>query len=548
MPRIPKIKTSEELSKYGLCSTEPRLVSGPDLVDVKCFECPALGQILFLRAVAVFVKTGRSWMCKECLRKTQKERLSLLSSEERKAMTIKARLSVQSSQVLNSPEVVEKRLRNLKRAVSEKKEEINKKRASTNMEKWGVAFPAQNPELMEKAKATNLAKYGHEFAFQSPGVIEKTKATNLAKYGHEFAFDVPEFKELAKQRARDSSKKKRAIIKAKRKLTNLERFGVESLRDSVELVEKTKATNLVKYGTEQYFDSEQFKRLKKDSDWSVSAAEKEIDDYVQSLGFTSHKHSIPQLDDISKSYEIDIFIPELNIGIEFNGLYWHSEAVRPNDYHFKKMGAAKKAGIFLIQIFEHEWKDRTEQVKSRLMSLLGKNTRKVGMRQCELRSVEAGAARKFIDENHIQVAPRQISFAVGVYWNEQLISCATFGVHHRGTGQMVLSRFCCLPGVTVHGALSAVSKYALKELGVEIISWCDLRHSNGNGYLQAGWKMEGVVTPDYFYIKNGRYFCSKQMRRKSLVSTPEGMTEHEHALKDGLLRVYDCGKIRFKYS
>ena len=41
---------------------------------------------------------------------------------------------------------------------------------------------------------------------------------------------------------------------------------------------------------------------------------------------------------------------------------------------------------------------------------------------------------------------------------------------------------------------------------------------------------------------------SKQSRQKKLVSTPEGMTEREHAKLDGLLRIYDCGKIRYKYE
>ena len=31
------------------------------------------------------------------------------------------------------------------------------------------------------------------------------------------------------------------------------------------------------------------------------------------------------IEDMEVPKEIDIFIPTLNIGIEFNGLYWHSE-------------------------------------------------------------------------------------------------------------------------------------------------------------------------------------------------------------------------------
>ena len=41
---------------------------------------------------------------------------------------------------------------------------------------------------------------------------------------------------------------------------------------------------------------------------------------------------------------------------------------------------------------------------------------------------------------------------------------------------------------------------------------------------------------------------SKQSRQKRAVGTPVEMTELEHATLDGLVRVWDCGKIRFSFS
>jgi len=58
-----------------------------------------------------------------------------------------------------------------------------------------------------------------------------------------------------------------------------------------------------------------------------------------------------------------------------------------------------------------------------------------------------------------------------------------------------------------------------------------------------------ILPPDYFYIDTNRQckVISKQSRQKKKVNTPEGMTEYEHSLLDGLSRVWDCGKIRFIY-
>ena len=58
---------------------------------------------------------------------------------------------------------------------------------------------------------------------------------------------------------------------------------------------------------------------------------------------------------IISPYEIDIFLPELSLGIEFNGNYWHSiESGLPKDYHLMKSLMCKDKNIRLIHIYEFE--------------------------------------------------------------------------------------------------------------------------------------------------------------------------------------------------
>lgn len=63
--------------------------------------------------------------------------------------------------------------------------------------------------------------------------------------------------------------------------------------------------------------------------------------------------------------ELDIYLPELKLAIEHDGLYWHnSEKVKPG-YHVLKTRMAEKAGIRLIHVFENEWlAKRNRQVKA----------------------------------------------------------------------------------------------------------------------------------------------------------------------------------------
>ena len=281
-------------------------------------------------------------------------------------------------------------------------------------------------------------------------------------------------------------------------------------------------------------------------------------DFIKSLGLWVEKRRFKKN---NSSFEIDVFIENKMIGIEYNGLYWHSEEGikrgRPgitntnlNNYHHNKLLACKENNIRLIQIFEHEWENRQEQVRSFLRSSLGLNTVKLYARKLDFKSIDKKSAYDFLEKYHIQGNPHSSVLNIGVFNNDELVAVATFGRHHRNRSGIVLSRWCCMDNTTVTGALSKVSKIAIKELKVDrIISWSDNRWSTGNGYEASGWVKEADLPPDYFYWhKTKKTIHSKQSRRKSAVNTPKDMTEHEHALKDGLLRVYDAGKIRWIYT
>lgn len=64
---------------------------------------------------------------------------------------------------------------------------------------------------------------------------------------------------------------------------------------------------------------------------------------------------------IIKPKELDIYIPELKLAIEYNGIYWHSIESGADKYvHRNKSVACRNLGIRLIHIFEFE--DLDEQI------------------------------------------------------------------------------------------------------------------------------------------------------------------------------------------
>jgi hypothetical protein len=162
--------------------------------------------------------------------------------------------------------------------------------------------------------------------------------------------------------------------------------------------------------------------------------------------------------------------------------------------------------------------------------------------------IESSVANEFVERYHVQGAYKKgLLFSVGVFSGDELLMVATFGLHHRNNKDVVLNRLVSKADVTVVGGLGRLSKFASGFCKQEIVTWADRCLSEGEGYLAAGWVKGEISKPDYFYATRNNNVVSKQSRKKSAVKTPEGMTEREHALRDGLVRVWDCGKIRFAY-
>lgn len=71
-------------------------------------------------------------------------------------------------------------------------------------------------------------------------------------------------------------------------------------------------------------------------------------------------------------YELDMYIPDKNLAIEFNGVYWHTEAQgKDKSYHYNKWKMCKDAGIDLVTVWEDSWRDNREVVETMLRSKLG---------------------------------------------------------------------------------------------------------------------------------------------------------------------------------
>ena len=100
--------------------------------------------------------------------------------------------------------------------------------------------------------------------------------------------------------------------------------------------------------------------------------------------------------------ELDIYIPDLKLGIEFNGSYWHYEYLKSADYHKNKSVLALKNGIRLIHIFEYEWINNRLLIEKFLKNTISQDQVKIYARDTKLVTVSNDTARDFMNDNHLQ--------------------------------------------------------------------------------------------------------------------------------------------------
>ena len=285
---------------------------------------------------------------------------------------------------------------------------------------------------------------------------------------------------------------------------------------------------------------------------TTSKAENEIIEFLESNIINNiERNNRTILNPIyDKSQELDIFIPDKKIAIEYNGLYWHNENQKDKDYHLLKTESCLKKGIRLIHIFEDEWIRKPEIVKSRLLNIFGKSKYRFYARKCEIREVPVDIEKIFLDKNHIQGYTKSI-VCYGLYLNNILISIMSFSNKRKSTGytqidgDYELLRFCNFKNFSVVGAASKLLKHFIKVYKPnEIISFCDRRWSEGDLYEKLGFTFSHNSIPSYFYIVNGERKHRYGFRKSELIrkyNCPETMSEKEFCFQNKWYRIYDCG-------
>ncbi len=417
--------------------------------------------------------------------------------------------------------------------------EIKKKIEQTNLERYGVTNIFKDSEYIQ---SKTKEKIGVTNPNKLESVVNKRKDTNLTKYG------VTTTLLLNNSRKNNQDSK---LIKFNEKYKELN--VVDEYGDYVKL--KCDVCN----GEYDIDRSLLFYRFKnKVNPCTIcnpinelkSIKEKELIDFLKSLKL----NVIVGDRNILNGKEIDVLIPDFNIGIEFNGLYWHCEKFVGKDYHLNKTNMCESKGIHLIHIFEDEWVKNKDIVKSRLKNLFKLNDNRVYGRKCVIKDVPSKDKTKFLKDNHIQGTIGS-KVNLGLYYNNELVSIMTFGggrlVMNGSKNEWELLRFCNKVNHSVIGGASKLFKHFIKNYQPkQIISYADRRWSQGNLYNQLGFNKTHNSNPNYFYVINNNREHRFKYRKNLLLKEgfDKNKTEREIMNDRKIYRIYDCGNIVFYYS
>jgi hypothetical protein len=245
--------------------------------------------------------------------------------------------------------------------------------------------------------------------------------------------------------------------------------------------------------------------------------------------------------------EIDIYIPAKNVGIEYNGLYWHSEKHKQPRYHQDKAIGCIEQGIKLVTVWEHDWRDKKELITKKLKHILGMSDDRVYARKCEVKKINQTESNTFYEENHIQGGIRS-SISYALLYGDEIVACMSF--RKISDKEYDLTRFAS--SVSVVGGFSKLLKTFKRNVDFDrIITFAALDYSDGNLYHKNGFERVDITRPNYIYYNNrksytlSRYQTMKHKLHKVIDNFDPSLTEKENMNVNNWYRVYDCGSIKY---
>ena len=269
---------------------------------------------------------------------------------------------------------------------------------------------------------------------------------------------------------------------------------------------------------------------------NLSQPQIELQEYIKSI---YKGEIIINTKKIITPYELDIYIPDKQLALEFNGNYYHTTEKLDKKAHYNKSIMCEKLGIRLIHIFEYEWIDNRQRLilENIIKGALGFN-KTLYARNLDIVIKESKEMKSFFNDNNIQ-GFRGGKFAICLIdkvtkeiYMSYLFGDAFFG---KGKYQYEVIRGATKLGYNVIGGASKIWNYFIKNYNpTSCVYYIDFNYFNGNSLKNLN-NMKYITTQ--FSFKN--YFVKENKVKNR---DPMHHKEIKELEKQGLVYpIYNAG-------
>lgn len=396
--------------------------------------------------------------------------------------------------------------------------------------RWVDLSPESKKLARDKATRTCIERYG-QGSLTNSQKISQTKSDISWKLKHKDVFVESGKKISTTMNSTEYLEKTREVRKLAGKKISKTLLS-RSNQEKQQFRDRYTKTCMAKYGVS--------------NTWALaksvnhSSGEEEVKKFISSLGFevfTDKKLISP--------YELDIYIPEKNFAIEYNGTFWHDSEHKDKLYHYRKTNLCKQKGVRLFHIYEWEWRSPVKQeiIKSVLRILLNKTESRIYARNCEIKKVNQKDYREFCINNHLQ-GYRSASLVYGLYYQGELKQLMSFNKpQERGAKknyQWEIVRGCPGSNNIVVGGVSKLWKHFIRENNPDsVMSYCDANKFDGGSYLEIGMHLVSVQKSNTWYIDKESGKITQWLYRNK--------DKREAQLKNSY-KVYGAGNLLFAWE
>lgn len=459
--------------------------------------------------------------------------------------------------------------------IKKSRDEITQKRKQTCLDKYGTDNASKSPVIKEKIKQVNQERYGaNAFTATKEGKekilntkeerygsskynnIEKNRETKLFRYGDPYFSNRKKYVETMNKNygVSNSFQLKKTLNANLENLILTKNYSSDFLKyisDRDASIEFLKNKNysyfdLVKIFNARYYIIQNWvKRLNLEEyiDYKFKGKSHYEDDITNFIKKDLNIDNVVLNSKILNGQEIDIYLPDYKLGIEFNGTYWHSDLFKDKLYHFNKSILAEQLGIRLIHIYQYEWEDAEmrRKIKQLLRIACGKVESRIYARKCDVRKIENKEARPFNEFTHLQ-GHRNAKVTYGLFYNNELVQLMSFSKLRynkneiRGENNWEIIRGCPGSNNIVIGGVSKLFSHFIRDYNPDsVFSYCDFNKFNGKSYEELGMKFIGYTKYDLKYIINDKVYNRQHSNYKNI--------------KDSIdARIYGAGSKKYVWT